>query len=128
MRDRFSFSSIFVFSLMIAECLRFRPLVAAFSRPPPLFRSYNTLTARTDLSLRSYSKQNDFSGSSWMDKNNQMESYSDQDKYRSNSNGGSRGAEKQKRRRNAKRREEFNVKQDQNFRDNFRGTRDFVQG
>jgi len=66
-----------------------------------------------------------------MDKNNQMESYPDQDKYRSNSNEGSRGAEKQKRRRNEKRREEFNVKQDQkdeNFRDNFRGTRVFVQG
>lgn len=118
--------SIFVFALMIAQCLRFRPLASAFCRVPPLIRSSKMLTPRTDFSLSSYSKQNNFSGSSWMDKNSQMESYPDQDQYRSN--GGSRGAEKQKRRRNQKRREDFNVKQDQNFRDNFRGTRVFVQG
>jgi RNA recognition motif-containing protein len=71
------------------------------------------------------------SSSSWMDKNEEFVSHDGQASPstppRSN-----RKTEKQRRRRNNNRREEFNERvidrPQQNFRDNFRGTRVFVQG
>jgi RNA recognition motif-containing protein len=68
--------------------------------------------------------------SSWMDKNENFARYESQEPlvFSQNSN---KSTEKQRRRRNDKRREEFNQKvmkeEEQNFRENFRGTRVFVQ-
>lgn len=69
----------------------------------------------------------DFSTSSWMDKNVEFKRY-DSLTGQSTSNVNSKNAEKQKRRRILKRKNAFNEKQEQHFRENFRGTRVFVQG
>lgn len=69
--------------------------------------------------------------SSWMDKNGEFARYDSQPPLES-VQGGSKKGEKQRRRRNDKRREDYNQKtidqEQQNFKENFRGTRVFVQG
>jgi hypothetical protein len=70
----------------------------------------------------------DFSSNSWMDKNQEFTRYESTPNFKVKDNNGN---DKQRRRRQSKRKEEFNQMKDteyQNFRDNFRGTRVFVQG
>lgn len=97
---------------------RLRPLMAsAFVRAPYFSRSASILKSQ---------QSDEFTRSSWVDKNRDFQSFdSPRDKF-GQGNTRKTSTEKQRRRRNDKRNEEFNDKQ--HFRDNFRGTRVFVQG
>jgi len=78
-----------------------------------------------------YNDREDDMSSSWMDKNQNFMRYESQKPLFSQQQDSKR-TEKQRRRRNDKRREEYNQRVfdegEQNFRQNFRGTRVFVQG
>lgn len=78
-----------------------------------------------------YSDREEFSSSSWRDKNDDFTRNESRDSSFSEGEG-SMNRDKQKRRRNDRRREDYNKRtideEQKNFRENFRGTRVFVQG
>ncbi len=109
---------------------KIRPFMAsAFVRAPFFSRTSKfvppTLRNPAIAVLNSSQSNDDFSTSSWMDKNSDFKRYDNADDF-----GGKKherkSTDKQRRRRNDKRKEDFNEKQ--HFRDNFQGTRVFVQG
>jgi len=103
---------------------KLRPLVASAFVHAPFFSRTKFASCRPAITVLNSQPSDDFSTSSWMDKNNDFKQY---DSPVGNSGGDKRkSTDKQRRRRNDKRTEEFNDKQ--HFRDNFRGTRVFVQG
>eukprot|EP00551_Chaetoceros_affinis_P007035 CAMPEP_0203662588 /NCGR_PEP_ID=MMETSP0090-20130426/500_1 /ASSEMBLY_ACC=CAM_ASM_001088 /TAXON_ID=426623 /ORGANISM="Chaetoceros affinis, Strain CCMP159" /LENGTH=460 /DNA_ID=CAMNT_0050525401 /DNA_START=111 /DNA_END=1490 /DNA_ORIENTATION=- len=148
----FSFvSTTFIMSLL-SILMRCKPTTAASflnqaprartssSRQYKYLNAFNVGKLQNQLSPRSslvvYSDREEMStssSSSWMDKNNDFARFESHPSATPNSDTfPNKKADKQRRRRNNKRREEYNEKtidrQEQNFRDNFRGTRVFVQG
>mmetsp|Transcript_16715 Transcript_16715/g.20417 ORF Transcript_16715/g.20417 Transcript_16715/m.20417 type:complete len:473 (-) Transcript_16715:208-1626(-) len=91
----------------------------------------NKEIGKSFLVLRSDNEKDYSSSSSWRDKNNEFSQYDSEPSPFQQSISSSKRGNKQRRRRNDRRTEDFNTKRDQeqqSFRDNFRGTRVFVQG
>lgn len=115
---------------------KFRPLMASAFVRAPLFSSRTSFASFKPLVGALCSQQGeDFSSSSrssWMDKNedfkgNDPEPRAKPNRFADRNDGNGRNkTDKQRRRRTDQRNEDFNEKQ--HFRDNFRGTRVFVQG
>ncbi len=125
MTSKSSFRSVFLLS-MISAILKVRPSMSlAFCRSSMISRR-NSVTK----SLLNSEMSNEYStSSSWMDKNVEFKRYDSMTgQAGSNVGTGSRNTEKQRQRRNQKRRIAFNEKQEQSFKENFLGTRVFVQG
>jgi len=105
-------------------------MASAFVRAP-LFSSRTSSASFKPLVGALCSQQgDDFSSSSrssWMDKNQDFKRFDSQPPANANRfDDRNKQTDKQRRRRNDQRKEDFNEKQ--HFRDNFRGTRVFVQG
>ncbi len=113
-----SLRSVFFLS-MITALLRIKPSTSlAFCRSSVIAQKRSV----TKLLLNS-EMNNEYSTSSWMDKNVELKRYDSM-----TGQAVSTKTEKQRKRRNQKRRIAFNEKQEQNFKENFLGTRVFVQG
>ena len=101
--------AIFAVFLSMSFSSKVRPLVSAFVKAPYTSRfNHKTLPVASSRLF-----------SSWMDKNDDFKRF-DSNEFNP------RKTDKQRRRRNQKRKEEFNEKQ--TFRENFRNTRVFVTG
>ena len=142
-----SFFTAFIMSLSILRCKMVMKSTSAFLTPSPLSsRRLSSSFTRSNVFHNCHNRyginkeqqqssrlilqsDREASTSSWMDKNNEFVSYDSPSP--SSGNRPDKG-EKQRRRRNNKRKEEFNRetidRPQQNFRENFRGTRVFVQG
>lgn len=92
--------------------------------------SSSSFQKKKTLLKSSNQREDEFSTSNWMDKNNEFTRYDTIPGGNAGGGGGNtrKNTDKQRRRRNDKRKKDFNERQNENFRDNFRGTRVFVQG
>ncbi len=125
--------------------MRLTPATAAsFLNPPRFSRILQNMDMNMGKSMKQimhqssslvlYSDREEMStsASSWIDKNNNFSRFESHHPSGSSTQAPGKKAEKQRRRRNNKRREEYNEsiidREQQNFRENFRGTRVFVQG
>ena len=108
--------SLFTMSSMSGLFTRCRPLIVSAFITPRISRILTSKLQSPYLTRHfSYDERSEYAQSSWMDKNQEFLSPGDV------------AREKQKRRRNNKRKDEFNNETEKNFRQEFRGTRVFVQ-